>query len=662
MANQPTNGSGVKHPRPISGGGRDGTKNTAYTMQRRLNSNKVHEFTLTQDFQKMGYRNREDITVLPPATMVLGSYNVLTNTSNRIGVTKGYTLDGQANTTLGGIKSSFDFTKILSNDRHLRSHGTSLQFRYTNPVSNVVTWIDVATGFANSNFNYCQFWDSTELTTVVLFVNGTSNIYEWSGGVASFASATANTITKQGTTTWAQEGFYTAGTRRVIIGGTAYTYTGGENTTTLTGVTPDPTGAGYAVGASIHQEIRTTANSSMTGISPTFSNFLIGNLNNQIFIAGINSSIVYTSYVNNYKNYSNSSIRIIGEGATTTLSDHPTAFINQEDNLYITAGKDLWYRSLFTQTTTSVPDGSGGSISTVYETLTFSQLKTTALQAAQSQAAVTKIKNDIAFLSFEPIVNSLGRVENVLLTPQITDLSYSIVNDMNRYDWTDAAMIYYRQFLYISVPKERLIRIYNMTQPNIQYWEAPVTFPIGRFSLINDELYGHGYSVPETYKLFDGYTFNGSDIPAAVYFAYQQYGTRTYPKDFNLFYLEGYITPNSTLTYGMNFDIDGCQTQRIYDLPGSNRQIVCSSIPDASLGKVSLGKRPLSGLTQAVNIATSTDTELPPKFRAFKQLTKFPFYELQVFFESLGHDEQWELICFGPNVGPATEGNNPRQY
>lgn len=649
----------IKQPKPSQG--QAGGKNTAYTMQRRLAANKVHEFSLLSNFTKEGYRNREDITILPPGVLVLGSYNVLTNVGGRIAVTKGYTLDGQANTTLTPITSSFDFTKLTINDTHVRSYLTNLQFRYVNPVSSAVSWITFFTGLTTGNdVNYVAYWDNTQLSTSMLFVNGTSFIYQWSGAVASYASATANTITKMGSETWAQAGFNTA-TGDIVINGTSYSYTGGTSTTTLTGVSPDPTGPAYPVGTAVAQKVVATANSAMTGISATLKNGLIGNLNNQIFIGAKDNSTLYTSVVNDFTDYSFSSPRLIGEGNQATILDYPTAFINQDENLLVAAGKDIWYQTLLTDTTNTV-EIAGVATTAVYQTLTYQRLKTTLLQAAQSQAATTKIKNNIAFLSFEPIVNSLGTVQDYLNSPQTTDLSYSIVNDMNRYDFTDAAMIYHRMFLYLSVPREGLVRIYNMTQPKIQYWEAPVTYPIGRFSIINDQVYGHGYNVPETYKLFTGYTFNGHPIPSAAYFSYNQFGTREYPKDFTLFYLEGYITSNTTLTYGLNFDIDGCQTQRTFTLEGSNSSLVCNTIDDASLGKAPLGSRPLSGLTVPVNSAYSTDTGLPPKFRAIKQMSKFPFYELQVFFTSLGSDEQWELVAFGPNAGPATEGNNSRQY
>lgn len=660
--------------KPIAGGGKSGAKNTAYTMQRRLSSNKVHEYTLITglDFQKHGYRNREDITNLPPGVMVIGSYNVMTNVYGRIGVVKGYTLDGEPDPDFFPIISSFDFTKIQSNDRHLRSKSTFLQFRYVNPITGSISWETVYEGMtAGNSVNYTTYWDKTELTTVCLFVNQTSVIFRWGGAIASFASATSTTITKQGTGSWESLGFDSASGSNLFIDGIEYTYTGGSDTTTLTGVVPDPTLAGLSVGDAVPQGVTAIANSMMTDIASDFRNTLIGNLDNQIFIGADDSSVIYTSKVNDYTDYSSSAPRLQGEGNVATTLDFPNAFVNQDDNLYVSAGKDIWYQTLLTDTTSvTYPGGtSNPSVTTVYETLSYQRLKTTALQGAQSQSAVTKIKNHIAYLSFEPIVNTFGPVAGYLnASPgtssnyQVEDISYSIVNDMNRYDFTGAAMLYHRQFLYISVPKEGLIRIYNMTNPKEQYWESPVTYPIARFSIIDDNVYGHSAVIGETYKLFDGYSFNGKAIPAAAYFSYEQYGTRTYPKDFNLFYLEGYITSNCTLNYGLNYDINGCQTSRSYTLDGNSSLVCTDTSGDASLGKAPLGSRPLSGLTIEGTVVTSTNTGLPPKFRAIKQLSKLPFYELQVFFTSSGTDQQWELLACGPNVGPATEGTNSIQY
>lgn len=681
-----------------------------------------------------GYRAREDITMLPPGILVRGSHDVLTNTAQRVGIRKGYSLYGQAASGANEpILSAYDWTKIANNDRHVRSHGTVLEFPFsvTTGMTTTTTWENLASGFANANFNYTTFFDPVELTTLMLFVNGTSNIYEWSGGITTYASATATTLTKQGTTTWAEEGFYTQGNinattisfvnsnpdtildsgngfvtagfragqqirvsgavnagnngvksiasvtdgvitlsatdtltaegagasitinaiRQVQLNGVTYTYTGGESTTTLTGVSPAPVGV---VGDVISQTIRTIPNSLCTSLPANFKNDLIGNLAEQIFIGSLSSYYVYISYLSNYLDYSFSLPREPGQGAKKTLGGYARGFMNQEADMYISAGADLWYKTLYTQTTTTTTVG-GVAVNSIFEQINLEQLKTKPLQAAQSQAVISKIDNNILYLSNEPIINSLGRVNNVVLTPQITDISYPIVQDMNQYDFENAAIFYYRQFIYVSIPTQGIMLVYNMTNPANQYWEAPQSIPVSRFSVIDGELYGHSAGVAETYKLFDGYNDNGFEIYAAARFSFRNYGARYATKNITAFYVEGYINPSTTLTLGVQYDIDGCATDTNFTLSGGDRRFVCIPSDDNSFGKFPFGKQPFGG-----NINLSSTDDLPPKFRWIKTFPPIPFYEEQTYFESFGIDQQWELVAFGGNTYETSEGNNAR--
>ncbi len=70
-------------------------KNPGFSVSRRIGIAKVREFSLTDSFA-LGYRNREDKTKLPPGVLIKGSQNVLTSVNNTVGITKGYTLDGQS--------------------------------------------------------------------------------------------------------------------------------------------------------------------------------------------------------------------------------------------------------------------------------------------------------------------------------------------------------------------------------------------------------------------------------------------------------------------------------------------------------------------------------------------------------------------------------------
>lgn len=709
----------------------------------RASGRKAREFTLQTGFN-LGYRNREDKTMLPPGYMVEGSKNVLTNVNNRLSSRKGYTIDGVASMDAFPIMGAFDWTKLLNNDTHVRSYNDRVEFRYVNPVTSAVEWTPIITGLASPNFNFTTLWDTDNLTTVMLGVNGTSNIYEWSGGVGTLSSVSGATgfitsiagtavaggtgytvgdvltivggtatvrvdaapagmvtdvtlvvsgsgyttgtkattggtgagatidvtalgnysITITGTQTFIQHGFYPNNASVILIDNTgvshSFQYTLGANTTTIVGLSANPTAFTFTPNeTTVFQAMLVTPNASMTGIPADFPNALIGNLLNQIYIGGLNSNYLYISRLSDYTDYTQvdpAEPRAPGDGAIKTLGGYLTALVVQDQDMYIGAGRDLIYRTNYVQSTVSTTI-STVDVAKVYEQINIDQVKTTSLQGMQSQYGTTKIKNNIAYLSFEPIINSLGQVVGINPTPQISDLSYSIVNDMNQYNFLNAACFYFRQYLYVAVPAEGLLLVYNMTDSSVNdngtsrhYWEAPQSIPIGRFSVIDDQLYGHAYDSPNTYKLFDGYNDNGQPIQAVVKFSFINNGVRAATKSFNQFYVEGYISTNTTLTLGLQYDIDGCATTTSYPIIGTDRRAVCIISSGASLGKRSFGKNPLG--------STAIDTSRNPKFRTIKTFPRTPYYEYQASFSSLGIDQQWEIVSYGGCTMITFEGNN----
>lgn len=611
-------------------------------------------FSILSSFS-LGYRNREDITNLPPGVLISGSQNVLTDVSGRIGVTQGYTLDGDASDTIAPILAAYDYERHTGEIQHLRAgfltsagNDGKLQYRYVDSTG-AVTWKDLMTGLTSTSFNFTDFWDNTNFISKVLFVNGTSNIYSWTGGVTTYASSTVNTITKQGTQTWGELGFSPTGS--VVINGTSYAYTGGTGTTTLTGVTPDPSGAGYTAGTVIHQAVVTTANSSMTNIPATLANSLIGTLKNQVYVGSLVNNQVYVSKTNSFTDYSfTTPVRVVGEGAILTLDGTPRAFIPQEDTMYISAGMNQWYQVIFTL-----------SSDLTAESLTVNRLKTSGQQATQSQALTSKIRNNIVFVSNEPVISSFGRITDVVLTPQVSDLSFPIINDMVNYDFTDGCIFYWRNYALVAIPQSSVVRVYNMTNPEDvnasdvanpkYYWEAPLTIPISRFSIIDGELYGHSYLTSESYKLFTGYNFNGSPIDARAVFSYMNLGDPVETKSQDEFFVEGYISSNATLTTSFNYEIDGYSGQTSYDLEGTDTQVIQIPNSSSSLGKSSLGKNPLGGELEEQGT-------LPPKFRVIWTFPRVPYYEFSPSFSSAGTDYNWSILRFGPQATVTTEGQN----
>lgn len=618
-----------------------------YGISRKIARAKSVEFSLVDHFP-LTYRNREDITKLPPGVLIVGSQNVLSNVSDRIQLRQGYALDGATSVVASAIVSSFDWQTRANGEVHLRAgfltsaaNDGKLQYRYVD-TAGAVTWRDLLTSLTTVSYNFCTYWNTTESLRETLFVNGTSNIFRWNGATAVVLSATAATITKTGTDSWLDAGFYSAANKQLVINGTTYTYTGGESTTTLTGVSPSA--AAIAPGSIVHQAVVTTANSSMTGITSTFTNGLISNLNNQIFVASLTSAVLWISKVNVFTDFSSSTPRQTGEGASLILDDNLVALIRQEQFMYVSAGKDLWYNINFELQTSTV--------GVTYEQVNAQLLKNGRRQGAQSQAFASHMKNNIITVTHEPTIDMIGRMENYFETPQTKNISDSIKLDVDQYDFTGGSIFYYRYNILVAIPVEGIVLLYGL---NTNSWEAPQTLPITRFYVVDGELYGHSSATSESYKLFTGYAdrvytgFSGNPIDSKARFSYQSYGSRYTLKKANMFYIEGYISQNTTLLCTLTYELDGCATTKTFEVDGSDKAIVCIGNDSDSLGKISLGKIKLGGA------GTNSLTGLPPKFRVEKTFPSTNFFEVSFSFEVLGVDQNFQILGYGINAGGASE-------
>jgi hypothetical protein len=617
-----------------------------------------------------GYHAREDPTLLAANIMVSPSQNVMINTAGLIATVPGYILDGAGSTVIdSGIVSNFDFLPSTGNLQNLRAgfqtaagNTGKLQFRFQSGTT--VTWIDLMSSLTSINLSFAPYFDTTELKQLCIWADGSSNLYEWNGAVATFASATTNTLTLQGSLTWAQLGFYTTRNMEIIINGVTYTYTGGYGTTTLTGVTPDPSLAGIAVGTPIFQAPITTAFSAMTNIPADFMATVVGRgNNNQLYVGSSASNLLYISKNTSYQDFSFDTPRTVGQGDIMTLSAAPRAFINQEVHgddtaydMYIAEGTNTWG---------VVRVNLAADLSS--ETLSHYILKTSSLQGAFSNRMVSKMKNHIIYIGNDNVLNIFGYL-SFEYVPSIQDLSYPIIDDMLSYDFTGGSVFYNRNYIYVAVPKSGLVRIYNMTnQTQEQYsaydpteqisanqpwfWEAPVTYPISGFYIVNGQVYGHSANASESYQLFTGGSFNGQNITANATFAFNDYGDRTANKASDEIWVEGYIKQNTILNVSINGNLDSFENSQTVTVDGSDNTIVAYGSGAHSLGKNPLGSQPLGGAS--TNLSTK-----PAWFHVAKTYPEIPSYLEQLSFQTNGVDLQWELMAFGTDAKFTNEGNN----
>lgn len=735
-------------------------------MPAKNGSHQIGVYDLVTKFP--GYRARIDPTLEDQGVLVPPSQNVVMNTAGRAASVKGYVLDGPGSSAAdSGILSSTDFSNFKGDVRNMRAgfltsagNDGKLQFRYVSGAGTVASpfvtnWINLKTALAAVRLSFAEFWDTTELKKLLLWVDGSNSISEWNGAVTTYASATApsatvistinpvpvaagtnyqvgdiltlsggsggrvqvattnpiggaaltvtlldvgsggysigtvattnanfpvdggagatisitalqtaSTITKQGSKTWAQEGFYQTRNMMVSIAGTTYSYQTGYDTTTLTGVNPDPTLAAYAAGQEIHQAVVTNPLANMQGILATFGPTVIGcGRNNQLYVGASNSNSLYISKVNNYVDYRFTvPTRLVGEGELIPLDSPPTAFVPMEmrtdENPYdvwISEGMDRWavIRSTLSANLTA-------------EKLEHIRLKVSPLQGAKSARLVGKMKNHIVFVGNDNVANFFGFLSYEYI-PSSTDFSYSIVDDMKSYDFTDGSIFYWNNYVIVAIPKAGIVRMYNMTdqtqEENSSYkgvedvtgqpwfWESPIGYPISGFYVVNGQLYGHSYASSESYQLFTGNNFNGQDITANATFAFDDHGDRTASKASDEIWVEGYIKQNTTLNVTVAGDLDSFQNTQTVAVSGSDNSIVAYGAGAHSLGKNPLGSESLGGFT------TSSPSR-PAWFHVAKTYPQVPSYLEQVSFSTKGVDLQWELLGFGTNAIPTNEGNN----
>lgn len=621
-------------------------KPVSQTTQIRLAKSKANEFIIQKLFN-YGYRNKEDVSNLPANTLVVGSQNVLTNAAEIVGLRQGYILDGSAgNQNTYGIDSSYDFLTRQSSYRNLRKWGTTLEIRYVNPSTSAVTWQSLALMLLTNVVNFTAFWDfNTELKMLCLFVNGDNNIYEWSGGVGSFASATANSITLSGTLTTSQLNFYdnASNSAKFILldkNGNQYTYTG-VSAQTFNGVTPSPL-AGFAVGDPVIQKVATINGTNITtngsgNLGSSFLFSLISTLENQVWYGSLVNNTVYVSKTNVYTDVSFSTpARLPAEGALITLDAAPVGFAPEAQNMYITAGRDEWWISEKNQQTVVVAD-----VAIPTETLYAVRLKTAFNQAAQSQGLIGQYKNSLIYVSNEQIINALGMVKDIYSQPQVTNMSDPIKYDIDAYDFTGGQVIYDNYFIYVSVPRQGVVRMYNVVK---QYWEAPQTIPVSSFYHVSSAIYGHSSLTNESYELFIGYNDNGNPIPGVAAFPYVSVigGSPFQKKSFMKVYTEGYIAANTKLTLGINYDFGGSTGTYSVDISGTDPKIIFNKITDGSLGRNPLGTQPIGTILNLPNQPAI------PKFRIINTMPSVDVYEYQIVYSSNEVDYNWQLLRFGP--------------
>lgn len=605
-----------------------------------------------------GYVNKPEITNLDPRYLVKGTKNVLIDYASRIISRNGYVLYRQANTGGGPIQSSYDWDTSTTKQFSIRVYDGRVEFDWNNTYNllksgfstsrieftkiwdntekidvllfvlgdtNTYKWSGGVTKLRKSTATTLTKQGVLTSVSTIAFVAGTAGVVPptitdssanflnagfaqggtlfVTGSTANsrnftIGSVTAGTITlimsnvlvseaagpsitlHNGEPTWATSRFLTTGTRKITYLGADYTYTGGESTDTLTGLTAFPA---VTVGDVCWQTLITLANSG--AFNANFKQDLIGVELNQLQLASTKSQEIYISLITDYTNFTLTSPRVPGDPAKVTM-DQPATCIVPTDNLAQTINTTIF----------------GGGTSEFFrldyklsqdnanELVRMIKLKTSSGAGVISRGAICSIKNATAYISREPTLDTLGSIESQD-TAKNLPLSDAIKTDFDTYDFTNCHMKYWKRSIYISLPALGLVLVYDL-QRNL--WQPPQTIPVGRFAIINDQLYGHSSVTNETYKLFTGTNDNGTFINQVVRFAYNNGGRRDRLKNLSEYWSDGYITANAKLNMKMAFGFDGINGIKNMSISGSDTSITNPTL-GSTLGDEPLGVNPLGG-------------------------------------------------------------------
>lgn len=573
-----------------------------------------------------GYFHKREITNMDPSSLVSGSKNVIINDGDKVATRKGFTLDGTAGAITNRIKKSYDFVskngkKILRSFDGATANTGQLQVRFEN-TSGTIDYYDLLTSLTYTDFNLATWWYATESTRVLCFVDGTTSLRMWGGGVAEIASNTGTTLTKTGTETWAQAGFFISLSGRTVTipGYGTYTYTGGETTTTLTGLTGLPA---ITAGTPAFQGVVTTT--SLTGVPAGTTYDLIMTKDNHLMLGDTQSSVVYGSKTSDYLDYGYTSpLRVPSEGFKITLDNFAVGFTQDSDNIYVFAGYDDIYKVNLTL-----------SQDQATEAIVISKLRSGAGQSAISQGAIIPVKNGIMYFTNEKTLSWLTSVENVF-TPQSLPISDPIKDDFDSFDLTGATGIFYRNEIWLAIPLENVVYRYDFDK---ELWHSPQTLPVSCFSIIGEDLYGHSNNRNETYKLEDGDDDNGVTIDFVAAFAYRSFGERGFYKQFDEYYTEVYMRTATVLTCTHRFEYQGAEQIVEKTIYGTDSGLMFAPNVDGSLGKNPLGSQPLGSVTE--------DVEDLSKYRCVHEMKKVDFFEHQIIFSS---NDKFEIVAHGGNV------------
>jgi len=596
----------------------------------------------------LGYATAPSKINTDPRFLTAGSKNVLIDRQRKLKTRRGINRLGTGSTSENPVKNQVSWLSSTGQKWMLRNYDDELEV-WVATLDGVVidAWKRVINSLTTTEMlRFATWWKDAETLDVLLFVQGNANHYQWGGGVAVAASVTANTITKAGTPTFGQNRFF-ANANLTLINtrtGTEYTYTGGLGTTTLTGVSPDPTGGAIAANDVLVQKVVTHTNEPVA----SRNNHSIGVFENHVLFGSEDDSEVYMTKNTDNTDTTFSAPRVAGDGGLFTLDGPSRGFGKLGRTLVLFAGDNSVFRVLFKEITVG---------STLAEILDTKKMLSGANQGSYGPDTIVQLENAIIYLSKEPALRYFQDPEDIGSNPKT--LSNPIKPDFDAEDWTNAHAFWFRNAIYLTSPVNGRLYILEFVEDADgklrRFWQPPQTLPVRSLFELDGKLYAGSNNVQETYELFADDTYsdmiaNGTHgnpddkvpIPAMAAFSYNVYGKRALLKTFDEYFTEGEIRQNTKILLKFYYDFGGKTQTLERTIDGSDSDILEETLINASLGQQPLGQAPIGGRLD--------EPEDAAQFQIRHEIAREDFRKMQVVYSTESLDAFWAILSHGPNV------------
>jgi hypothetical protein len=263
--------------------------------------------------------------------------------------------------------------------------------------------------------------------------------------------------------------------------------------------------------------------------------------------------------------------------------------------------------------------------------------------------------NEVFFITPDNQIMSIQRIESVDY-PQIVPISDNIKNTVDTMKFDESTGIVFRDKAYFSgksttdTVNNDTVLVWNIRE---KIWDSPIVgWNAEDFTVYDDgsgeELYIADSISPNIYKVTDITTDDEFEVKSNWRSKQFDFGLPESLKQMDNVYVEGYITPNTTLTVSLLLDEDGYTQSFSTDIVGSEDTYIFKADDYNLFGFSPFGSK---------RFGSGGTLDLRRKFRVYlgKNFRATPFYNAQIEFASEGENDKWEVTAFGFDVGEYTQ-------